>query len=128
MLPPIAGVELTTTHPELVEVLRNALNDWNSATPEEKERANGWMLSAALQAEQALYMWREKLINEQSYNGFIGVVVAIARTPGGAEWWQHARHVLGKDISELVDNELRVASVDTPNWLDVFPHLKKGDT
>jgi hypothetical protein len=120
-------VELTTTHPELVEVLRNALNDWNSATPEEQERANGWMLSAALQAEQALYMWREKLINEQSYNGFINVVVAIARTPGGAEWWQYARNALGKDISQLVDDELRVAPSDAPNWLDVFPHLKKGD-
>ena len=121
-------VELTTTHPELVEALRNTLSDWHSATPEEQERANGWMLSAGLQAEQALYMWRENLINEQSYNGFIGVVVAIARTPGGAEWWQHARIALGNDISELIDAELRTTQEGVPNWLEIFPHLKKGDT
>ena len=121
-------VELTTTHPELVDVLRNALSDWDSATPEEKERANGWMLSAGLQAEQALYMWREKLINEQSYNGFVGVVVAIARTPGGSKWWQNARIVLGKDIVDLIDAELRDAPKDAPNWLEIFPHLQKDDT
>lgn len=121
-------VELTTTHPDLVEVLRKALNDWDSATPEEQERANGWMLSAGLQAEQALYMWREKLINEQSYNGFIGVVVAIARTPGGAKWWQRARIALGNDISELIDNELLVTPEDAPNWVEVFPHLNRSNT
>jgi hypothetical protein len=49
-------VELATTNPGLAEVLRKALSDWGSATPEEKERANGWMLSAALQGETALYM------------------------------------------------------------------------
>ena len=112
----------------LSDVLRNALNDWDSATPEEQERANGWMLSAGLQAEQALYMWREKLINEQSYNGFVGVVVAIARTPGGSKWWQHARIALGKDIADLIDGELLKAPKDAPNWLEIFPHLQKDDT
>ena len=121
-------VELTTTNPDLVEVLRNALNDWESATPEEQERANGWMLSAGLQAEQALYMWRENLVNEQSYNGFIGVIVAIARTPGGSKWWQQARLALGKDISELVDHEILTAPEDALSWIDIFPHLRKGDT
>ena len=121
-------VELTTTHPELVDVLRNTLNDWDSATPEEQERANGWMLSAGLQAEQALYMWRENLINEQSYNGFVGVAVAIARTPGGSQWWQHARIALGKDIADLIDAELLSAPKDAPNWLEIFPHLQKDDT
>ena len=85
-------VELTTTHPELVGVLTKTLTDWDSATAEEKERANGWMLSAALQAEQALYMWREQLINEASYQGFMGAAVAIAATPGGRTWWTQARH------------------------------------
>ena len=121
-------VQLTTTNPDLVEVLRNALNDWESATPTEQERANGWMLSAGLQAEQALYMWREKLINEQSYNGFIGVIVAIARTPGGSKWWQQARLALGKDISELVDHEILIAPEDALSWIDIFPHLQKDDT
>jgi len=121
-------VELTTTNPDLVEVLRNALNDWDSATPEEQERANGWMLSAGLQAEQALYMWRENLINEQSYNGFIGVIVAIARTPGGSRWWQHGRIALGDDISQLVDGEIQTMPADAPNWLEIFPHLQKGNT
>jgi len=117
-------VELTTTQPGLVEVLRKTLSDWDSATPDEKERANGWMLSAGLQAEQALYMWRERLINEVSYAGFMGVIVAIASTPGGSRWWAHARIALGDDISDLVDQELAMRPADAPTWLDIFPHLR----
>jgi hypothetical protein len=63
-------VELTTTNPELVDVLKVSLNDWDAASAEQKERASGWMLSAALQAEQALYMWRENLINESLIKAF----------------------------------------------------------
>lgn len=120
-------VELTTIHPDLVDVLRKTMADWESATPEEKERANGWMLSAALQAEQALYMWRERLINEVSYQGFVGVVVAIASTPGGRIWWESARIPLGDDISDLVDQELSSRSADSLSWTDIFPHLRPDD-
>jgi hypothetical protein len=119
-------VELTTTHPDLVEVLRNVLADWESASPVEQERASGWMLSAGLQAEQALYMRRANLINEQSYEGFLGVIVAIARTPGGRSWWAHARLALGNDISDLVDEELENPQRATPSWTEIFPHLMKG--
>jgi hypothetical protein len=91
-------VELTTTNPELVDVLKVSLNDWDAASAEQKERASGWMLSAALQAEQALYMWRENLINEKSYKGFLRAFVAIVRTPGGTKWWENARNAIGDDV------------------------------
>ena len=108
--------------------MRNALNDWHTTPAQDQERASGWMLSAALQAEQALYMRREGLINEQSYNGFLGVIVAIARTPGGREGWKNARIPVGNDISDLVDSELEIANDETPNWLEIWPHLKKSDS
>jgi hypothetical protein len=117
-------VELTTIHPDLIDVLRKALADWDAATPQEKERANGWMLSAALQAEQALYMWREQLINEVSYRGFVNVIVAIAATPGGSQWWTRARIALGDDVSDLVDRELAQRPADAPDWLEIFPHMR----
>jgi hypothetical protein len=117
-------VELTTVNPDLVEVLRKTLADWDAATPEEQERANGWMLSAALQAEQAVYMWHERLINEVSYKGFVGVIVAIAATPGGRRWWAHARIALGNDISDLVDQELASRPSDAQSWTEIFPHLQ----
>lgn len=80
------------------------------------------MLSAALQAEQALYMWREGLINENSYRGFIGVAVSIAATPGGRLWWDSARIVLGDDISDLIDQELESRAADALDWTQIFPH------
>lgn len=116
-------IELGTIHPDLFEALRQAMNDWDAATPQQKERANGWMLSAALQAEQAMYMWQERLINEPSYRGFVGVVVAIATTPGGARWWQQAREPLGDDIVDLVDGELAARPADAKNWIEMFPHF-----
>lgn len=116
-------VELTTVHEDLSGVLRKALADWESADADEKERVNGWALSAALQAEQALYMWREGLINEASYRGFIGVAVAIAATPGGRKWWTHARIALGDDVSDLIDRELDARPEDAPSWIEIFPHL-----
>ena len=120
-------VELTTVHEGLFEVLRKALANWDSATPEEKERANGWMLSAALQAEQALYMWREGLINEASFRGFVGVAVSIAATPGGRSWWTNARTALGDDISDLIDRELDSRPAGALDWTQIFPHLGPAD-
>ena len=116
-------VELTTVHPELTDVLRKTLGNWETASPTEKERTNGWALSAALQAEQALYMHREGLINEVSYRGFINVAVAIAATPGGSRWWAQARGPLGDDISELIDRELADRPADAPTWTEAFAHL-----
>jgi hypothetical protein len=117
-------VELTTIHPDLVDVLRKTLADWDAGSAEEKERANGWMLSAALQAEQALYMRRANLINEASYQGFVGAIVAVAATPGGRKWWSHARNALGADIAKVVGQELSTRSSGDPSWTDIFPHLK----
>jgi hypothetical protein len=116
-------VELTTIHADLTDVLRKTLDDWDAATPTEQERTNGWALSAALQAEQALYMRREGLINEASYRGFVNVAVAIAATPGGAKWWAQARIPLGDDITELVDRELAARPQDAPTWTEAFAHL-----
>jgi hypothetical protein len=120
-------VQLTTTHPDLVNVLRKALADWESATPEEQERANGWMLSTALLAEQAQYLWHDKLMHERSYKRAIGLAVSVASTPGGRKWWSHARNALGDDVSELIDDELARLPADAPSWTDVFPHLRLED-
>lgn len=120
-------VELTTVHEGLFDVLRGALTDWDRATPADKERANGWMLSAALQAEQALYMWREGLLNEASFRGFLGVAVSIAATPGGRSWWARARIALGDDISDLVDRELESRPADALDWIQIFSHWGTAD-
>ena len=85
------------------------------------------MFSAALQAEQALYMWREGLINEASYRGFVDAAVAIAATPGGREWWASARIVLGNDVSDLIDRELESRADDSPDWTQIFPHFLEPD-
>ena len=120
-------VELTTVHEDLTEVLRKTLDDWDAATPTERERTNGWALSAALQAEQALYMHDEGLINSVSYNGFVNVAVAIAATPGGRKWWAQARGPLGDDISDLIDRELATRPADAPTWTEAFAHLLPDD-
>lgn len=116
-------VELTTTNENLTETLRTTLGDWNAGTPTERERTSGWALSAALQAEQAVYMWREGLINEASYRGFVGVAVAIAATPGGRVWWEQARVALGDDAANLIDEELATRPADAPSWTETFSHL-----
>lgn len=121
-------VQLTTNQPDLPNILRRTLADWESATPEEKERASGWMLSAALLAEQAQYLWREKLIYERSYARAIDLAVSIASTPGGREWWRSARLALGDDVSILIDDKLARLPADALDWTDVFPHLKFEDT
>ena len=121
-------VELTIANEGLFEVLRKVLADWESATPEEQEKANAWMLSAALQAEQALYMRRERLINDASFRGFIGVAVSIAATPGGRMWWRNARVPLGDDISDCIDQELETRAHDAPDWTQVFSHWQPDNS
>jgi len=122
-----AWLHLTIQNEGLAEILIKIMADWNSGTPEEREKANAWMLSAALQAEQALYMWKEGLINEVSYRGFIDVAVSIAATPGGRLWWTRARIALGNDISDLIDQELESRGEEALDWTQIFTHLGPDD-
>lgn len=52
------------------------------------------------------------------------MVVAIAATPGGQQWWAQARIALGDDISDLVDQELESRQPEAPTWTDIFAHLQ----
>ncbi len=114
---------LTIQNEGLTDVLRKVMADWESGSPEEREKGHAWMLSAALQAEQALYMWREGLINEASYRGFIGVAVSIVATPGGRVWWASARTLIGDDMSGLIDRELESRGEEALNWTLTFTHM-----
>ncbi len=120
-------VELTTIHEDLTETLRKTLADWNAGAPTDREGTSGWALSAALQAEQAVYMKREGLINDVSYRGFVEVAVAIAATPGGRVWWEEARVALGDDVAGLIDHELATRPADAPSWTETFSHLLPDD-
>jgi hypothetical protein len=120
-------VHLTIQNEGLTEILRKVLADWDSGTPEEREKGSAWMLSAALQAEQALYMRKERLINETSYRGFIAVAVSLAATPGGRLWWTQARVALGDDISDLIDQELESRDEEALDWTQIFTHLGPDD-
>jgi len=118
-----AWAHLTIQNEGLTDALRKVMADWESGSPEEREMGHAWMLSATLQAEQAIYMWREGLINEASYRGFIGVAVNIIATPGGRVWWASARIAIGDDISDLIDKELESRGEEALDWTQIFTHM-----
>lgn len=119
-------IELTVVHPDLFPVLQRGLADLESLTPAEKERCSAWAWSLLFLAEQALYMKRDGVIHQISYQGFLDAALAVIATPGGRILWSGIRQAIGDDISDYMDEALRRRDPSSPDWTEILPHWREG--
>ncbi len=115
--------ELTLKFPNLFNIIQKGLNDWKSLKPDEQDKCSAWAFSCVFMVEQAFYMQRDGFINDASFRGFEGAIIAIIRTPGGKIWWKYAQNLLGIDVVEHINLSLQNTPESTPTWLHILPHF-----
>ena len=114
--------ELAATNPAMLQSVRKCFVNFEGAYPQDQAVFVHFMHNAVNIAETALYMHKDKLINEASYVGFEGAVLMSLVTPGGKQYWQRARLAVGADIREALDKALAERK-DTPPVWEFFPQF-----
>ena len=108
--------ELAATDPAALESIRKCYQDFEGASPQDQAVFFHLMHTGVNIAEMAFYMRKDKLINDASYAGFEGAALLNLATPGGRQYWQRARLVVGTDIREALDKALSERTDTPPVW------------
>ena len=108
--------ELAATDPAALESIRKCFQDFEGASPQDQAVFFHLMHTGVNIAETAFYMRKDKLINDASYAGFEGAALLNLSTPGGKQYWQRARLVVGTDIREALDKALSERKDIPPVW------------
>jgi len=114
--------ELAATDPAALESIRKCYQDFEGASRQDQAVFFHLMHTGVNIAEMALYMQKDKLINDASYAGFEGAALLNLTTPGGRQYWQRARMVVGTDIREALDKALSERKDHPPVW-DFLPQF-----
>ena len=74
--------------------------------------------------ESALNMHKDGFFSEGTWQGIEGAALALLRTPGGREYWNHAQHFIGPEIVGHLNKRLAEMDPDLPDFIDLIPSMK----
>ncbi len=104
--------ELTNTYelhfahlhfPGLNDLLRRGFDDFNALSAEEQAKFNGYHYPLLNHVETVHEMRDLKLVSDHQHDAWMAAVVAIVITPGGQQWWTHARNTMSPVFVEAIE-------------------------
>ncbi len=101
------------------------LNEYASASIPVQSCIDSYVAEFVFITEAALNMRRDGFFSDGTWGGIEGAAIALLRTPGGAQWWQHGQLVIGSEVVEHLKQRLSETDPDTPNFLDYTPTLRR---
>ena len=117
-------VSMPSRDEALFNAIRECLEDFNGSDDWSRQQFWSWATNVLLLFESVLYMERDKLVHGGSYDRFEQLVLSIARTPGGKQWWEYMYNVIGTDVAEHVTNRIEELGDSVPPWNELLPHFK----
>ena len=115
----------TANDPELSEIVRKGLSDFESLSANEKVRFDSWLHPLINQIEAVFRMYRQDLIEEVSYEGYKGALLSLIVCKGGRQWWESAQNTVEKGFAEEVNLALEVEEI-VP-WTDLVPYYRYSE-
>lgn len=106
------------------DAIRRCLDDFDGSDAWSQQQFFSWATDVLLIFESVLYMKTDNLVNEGSYIRFEQLILAIARTPGGNQWWKYVYNVIGTDVAEHISKRLEDTGESVPPWNELLPHFK----
>ena len=101
------------------------LREYASAPPSVKMYVDNYVGEFIFITEAALNMRRDGFFSDGTWAGIEGSAIALLRTPGGAQWWEHAQLFIGHEIVEHLKKRLTEVGPDFPSFLDFLPTMKE---
>ncbi|MEO1662414.1 MAG: hypothetical protein AAFR51_15605 [Pseudomonadota bacterium] len=112
------------SNPSGLESVQNCLLDFKSASSKEKAEFMQYIVKVIVMAEQASFMKREGLIDEDSGVKFIAFAAMHLGTPGGAEYWNDAKVAYANHVVEAIDKRMTTDPISVDQFYKMFPLFK----
>ena len=112
------------SNPSGLESVQNCLLDFKSASSKEKAEFMQYIVKVIVMAEQASFMKREGLIDEDSGVKFIAFAAMHLGTPGGTEYWNDAKVAYANHVVEAIDERMRSDPISVDQFYKMFPLFK----
>ena len=122
-------LNLTMDNPKVLEDVRRGLQEYDSQPHQAKSNFATWAYGYLFVMEQCVYMKKDNLITESSFNGFEVGALGIISTPGGAQWWAHTKKIIGADLVNHLDTRLEELDGVTPPFYELltqFAPIEEG--
>lgn len=107
--------------------IRLCLDDFDGADAWSRQQFWGWATNVLLIFESVLYMKNDKFVHEGSFDRFEQLVLAVARTPGGGQWWNYMYNVIGTDVANHIESRLKDTGESVSPWYELLPHFKHAE-
>ncbi|GAB5455649.1 MAG: hypothetical protein Hens2KO_18780 [Henriciella sp.] len=112
------------SNPSGLESVQNCLLDFKSASSKEKAEFMQYIVKVIVMAEQASFMKREGLIDEDSGVKFIAFAAMHLGTPGGAEYWNDAKVAYANHVVDAIEERMRSDPISVDQFYKMFPLFK----
>ncbi len=122
------AIAMVLTDQDFGGVVRRGLTDYYALTKDEQWRLHTWLTSYAL---HLVAVWLEEdrgLLHDAFSGAQMGAFAAVAKTPGGAQWWNEVSPLFPPDFVHRIEQATaRVpALTETLSWLSVDSPLPQG--
>ena len=109
-------------YPELLDISTRGYQDWESLPKREKSSFDGLMTQKLLHMQKILLYHNNGLIDDGNYIAWLAHTAGMMKTPGGQQWWKHARNIMAPDVITAVDQYL-VSNPDATSFMDTYAYL-----
>ncbi len=116
--------KLTFDNAEVLDDVRRGLMEYDSAPHSVKANFATWAWFFLHTMEQCVYMKKDGLITDSSFNGFETGALGIISTPGGAQWWAHSKKIIGVDVSSHLDERLAELGGVAPPFYELLTQFE----
>lgn len=115
----------TSVDPELFDIVARLLEDYDSASPTERNIFSNWGMDYLFLIGQAVYLRQDGFMHETAYYVFLRAMLSIIVTPGGAQWWERTgqRAVSAVIRAHIEEGFVKLAG-DIPRFDELRPELK----
>ena len=97
------------------------MREFSTASPLTQMHFSKFVSEFVFIAESALDMRKDGFFSDGTWTGIEGAALGLIRTPGGRQWWDYGRRIIGADIVGHLDRRLKEIDPSAPDFLSAFP-------
>jgi hypothetical protein len=113
-------------YPEILEMSIRGYQNWDNLPLREKSLFDGLMTQKLLHMQKILLYHNNGLIDDGNYIAWLAHTAGMIKTPGGQQWWEHARNILAPDVIIAVDQFL-ANNPDATSFMDTYAYQFETD-